>query len=349
MSGAEIMNERKKRILQAVTDDYISTAEPVGSRTIARRYNLGISPATIRNEMADLEESGYLEQPHTSAGRIPSDKGYRFYVDSLMQARPLSKEQQARIYRELKRRQHEIEALIQHTAKLIADLTSCAALILCPRLQDRVLKHIELIPLNEENVLVILVTSPGFVETRVVEIPHPISAEELRKVAEFLNAHLQGMIVSNIRVSLLKQLHLELVRYNSLLEGTLDLIIKTIRKSGKERVYREGTMHILEQPEFRDIEKVKPLFEFLGEDDTLIDILGNASSHGELRVVIGKEHEMAEIRDCSMISAPYGIRGNIVGILAVLGPTRMDYARIISLVEFVAGLLSDTLTEIDAS
>ncbi|NPV52783.1 MAG: heat-inducible transcription repressor HrcA [Firmicutes bacterium] len=342
------MNERKKRILQAVTDDYISTAEPVGSRTIARRYNLGISPATIRNEMADLEEGGYLEQPHTSAGRIPSDKGYRFYVDAIMQARPLSKEERAAIYKELKQRQHEIEALIQHTARLIADLSHCAALVLCPRLQNSVLRHIELIPLNDENILVILVTSPGFVETRVVETPRPLSAGELHRVAEFLNARLQGMVVADIRFSLLEQLHSELVRYNSLLEGTLDLIIKTFRTSGKERIYREGTMNILEQPEFRDIEKVKPLFEFLGEDDTLIDVLGSASS-GQIRVVIGKEHGMAEIRDCSMISAPYGTRSNIVGILAVLGPTRMDYARIIGLVEFMAGLLSDTLMEIDAS
>lgn len=346
-SMREVLDERKKRILQAVTDDYISTGEPVGSRTIARRYALGISPATIRNEMADLEESGYLEQPHTSAGRIPSDKGYRFYVDSLMKAEKLARAERERIRRQLERYRREVEAVIHQAAAIMADLTQYVAIVLAPRFQNAVFKHIELVPLDAGNILVILVTSPGFVESRVVDTGRPVSLAEAERIAKFLNERLRGLELSSIGPGLLAELESELEKYRTLLEGTVDLIVRCLEGRTRERVYTEGMMNIFSHPEFRDIDKVKPLFSALSQEKALFNTLALVSGRGPIEVIIGKENPLEEMKRCSIVGAMYGISGQVIGALGVLGPTRMDYARVTGLVEFISATLTEILTETD--
>ena len=187
-----MIGERKKRILRAITDDYISSGEPIGSRTIARKYNLGVGPATIRNEMADLEENGYLEQPHTSAGRIPSDKGYRFYVDALMSIEELTRVELETIRKEYAIANREIEDLLRITAKIISNISNYTALVLGPQLQKTAFRHIQMIQIAPDEILVLLVVDPGLVETRVVQMGSAISPRELDEMVKFLDRHLLG-------------------------------------------------------------------------------------------------------------------------------------------------------------
>lgn len=338
------MDERKKLILRAVTDEYISTAEPVGSRSIARRYNLGISPATIRNEMADLEEAGFLEQPHTSSGRIPSDKGYRFYVDVMVEPKEPSRTLRQRILQEFIERQGQIEALIQHTAKILASLTKQAALVISPSFQESTIQHIRLLPLDETRLLVVLVTDPGFVNTRIVELSQAISRGEVGRISGYLNSRLRGLTIRDFRATLIKEIQGELSRYLCLAEEATDMLVKALDDTGPERIYREGTVNMLEQPEFQDVRKVKELLEVLEEDDLMFETLSRLSSGGNAEVIIGHENRHAGLYPCSIVSASYEIGGRISGTIGIIGPTRMDYSRIVALVRYVSECLSEFLS-----
>jgi heat-inducible transcriptional repressor len=251
------MDDRKKRILQAVTDDYISTAEPVGSRTIARRYDLGISPATIRNEMADLEESGYLEQPHISAGRIPSQKGYRFYVDFIMQTKGVSDEERLRIRRRLEERKRELDLVTEETARILAQLSNYAAFVLSPVSRAAVLKRLELVQVDPQLVLVILVVDPGFVRTHLVMTERQLKPEQLAYINSYLNSRLRDIPLSKIGVSLLKEIAAELKEYSNVLEATLEAVVQLLEHRQEEAVVTDGQINILEQPEFREVERLE--------------------------------------------------------------------------------------------
>ncbi|HHY46894.1 MAG TPA: heat-inducible transcription repressor HrcA [Firmicutes bacterium] len=339
------IDERKKLILRAVTDEYISTAEPVGSRSIARRYNLGISPATIRNEMADLEEAGYLEQPHTSSGRIPSDKGYRFYVDVMLEPKEPSRSLKQRILREFIQRQGEIEALIQHTAKILATLTNQAALVISPSFQESTIQHIRLLPLDEMRLLVVLVTDPGFVNTRIVELSRGISGGDIERISGYLNGRLKGLTIRDLRATLVNEIQSELSRYRSLAEEATSLLVQALDDTGPERIYREGTVNMLGQPEFQDVKKVKGLLEVLEEDGLMFEALSGTPPGRGTEVVIGHENRHAGLYPCSIVSASYEIKGRVSGAIGIIGPTRMDYSRIVALVKYVSECLSEFLSE----
>ncbi|NPV80420.1 MAG: heat-inducible transcription repressor HrcA [Firmicutes bacterium] len=339
------MNERKKLILQAVVDDYISTADPVGSRSIARKYNLGISPATIRNEMADLEEEGYLCQVHTSSGRIPSDTGYRFYVDVIMEAKPLSPDERRKVLQELAHRQGQIEATVQHTARILASLTNQAVVVISPRFGESVIRRIDLIPMSEDSLLVIMITEPGFVNTRIVQLSGTISPQEIVGITHYLNERLNGKAVKDLRSTLLNEIEWELRRYKYLAQEAIELLLKALDDKGTERVFREGTVNMLAQPEFQDISKVKGLLSILEEDDLMFDILTGINPSGGVEILIGHENAIEELHECSIVSASYEVGGHMAGIIGILGPTRMDYSRIVNLVGFVADSLSGALAK----
>ena len=215
---AENMADRKKAILRAVTDDYITTAEPVGSRTIARKYGLGVSSATIRNEMADLEDEGYLEQPHASAGRIPSDKGYRFYVDTLMTGRDLTGLEEKRIRAEYERRRDEIRALIRTTARMLGEISQCASVVVGPAVRTAEIRHIQLVPLSSETVLVLVVTNSGLVEHRVLPIEHAMHPSDLDRISRILNNRLRGSTLAQMRGAVLREIQAELSVYATFLD-----------------------------------------------------------------------------------------------------------------------------------
>lgn len=335
------MGERKKLILQAITDDYIRTAEPIGSRTIARKYNLGISPATIRNEMADLEESGYLQQPHTSAGRVPSSKGYRFYVDSLMEVKELSGVEMQNIYENFRTKETDIERLIRDTSKFIARMSHYVCLVLGPSIQRSVFKYLQMIPLDELNVLVTIVVEPGLVENRIIPLMEPISQDKLDMISRFLNHVLKGLTIGEISRDLVDTIDRQLKAYRELFEGVLDLLIKSLNKDMDARVYFDGAVNLLDHPEFYDLSKAKTLFALLESENVLYNLLQPGSS--DLEIVIGDEHNDEQIRDCSLVTATYKIGGKTVGTIGILGPTRMEYSRTIALLRAVVENLNTLL------
>ena len=346
MGFQPVMDARKRRILEAVTDDYINTAEPVGSRTIARRYNLGVSPATIRNEMADLEESGYLEQPHTSSGRIPSEKGYRFYVDFIMKRKPVSEDERMHIRRTLAEKRREIDLIIEETARILAHLSRYAAFVLSPISRAGVFRRVELLPVDSRNVLVILIIDPGFVRTHLIATGHPLTRQQLAHIAQFLNSRLANLLLSRIGTQLLREIKAELDDYNSFVDATIEAIAQSLEDRHEEQVYSDGQVNLLEQPEFQDISKARTVLEFLAEDDALYQLLSGVVETRGVTVTIGREAGHPSMNLCSMVSAPYEVRGVPMGALGVVGPTRMHYSRVVALVEFVAENLGDILTRI---
>lgn len=343
MAGKEL-DPRKERILKVVTDDYIESAEPVGSRTIARKYNLGFSPATIRNEMADLEEYGYLKQPHTSAGRIPSNRGYRYYVDALMQQRQLTEAEVEFIRTEFEDQTRRLDSLLQQTVKALSQVTKYPSLVLVPQLEEAIFRHIQLIPLNQTNILVLVVTDVGFVESKLIESPTPISQEELDRISFLLNEKLRGVSFRNLRSSLLAEIRDELLDHGSFFHEAIQLLIKSLDSKKEDQVYIEGSINIMEQPEFKEISKLKPLMAMLEEKDRLHDILTGFGSARGINVHIGAENLDEAAQECSMVTATYEIKGRTLGCIGVLGPTRMDYAWVVAVVEHVSSHLSELLT-----
>ncbi len=342
---ASELDERKKKILKVITDDYIASAEPVGSRTIARRYNLGLSPATIRNEMADLEDSGYLEQPHTSAGRVPSELGYRYYVDALMAHKILLDEEIEQIYVELDKHHQEIDSVIHRTSKILGHLTTFPSMVLSPQMDSAVFRHIQLLRLSETTILVLIVTNTGFIENNVIEMGGSISDSELDQISNFFNAKLRGTSLKDFRQALLQEISSELVFKQEFFNEAVKILVRSVSNQAKERVYLDGTTKILEQPEFADIERFKSLSKALDEEDRLYSLL-TRNLHRGAQVKIGHENEDHVIQDCSIVTAGYEISGRTVGVIGVLGPTRMDYAKVMPVVERTASILSELLTQI---
>ncbi|MGD8399889.1 MAG: heat-inducible transcriptional repressor HrcA [Bacillota bacterium] len=341
------LDKRKKMILKVVTDDYIESAEPVGSRTIARKHDLGLSPATIRNEMADLEESGFLEQPHTSAGRIPSQMGYRYYVDVLMSLQHLSEKDIESIHQELEKHQHQIETIIHQTSKVLVQMTQYPSLVLTPYFKSACFRHVQLIRLAPNAVLVLFVTDTGIVENKVIEFEGDISDQDLDRISLLLNQKLRGVNLKDLRGSLLNEIRSELAFHEAFFNESLKFLIKLASQTleNKERVYLDGTTKILEQPEFANLKKFKPLMDILEEEDKLYKILSTDVTRGA-SVKIGDENEDLGISDCSMVTASYEIAGRPVGVIGVLGPIRMEYGKVLPVVEYTAAILSELLTHI---
>ena len=334
------LDDRKKRILQAVVQDYISSAEPVGSRTLARKYDLGVSSATIRNEMADLEMLGYLEHIHTSSGRIPSSKGYRLYVDSLLPVKPVSEDEKAVINKWYYNKVQQVDQVFQETAKIISRLTKNVSLVLAPQLSQAAFRCMQFLPLDDHRVIAVLMTDAGFVENRIMEMPAGAAFEDFQRMAAVINECLAGHTLGAIQKSSLKQIEGE-IGDSGLYESALQLINKALDSQKKERLYLGGTAEMLEQPEYHDVDKVKELLVMLEKDQLMKDILKAHLGDG-LTVSIGQENDYSGIKDCSIITATYHLDGELLGSMAVLGPTRMEYGKTMSLLNY----MNQNLTEV---
>lgn len=330
------MDRRKEAILRAITHDYIETAEPVGSRTIARKYNLGVSPATIRNEMADLEESGYLQQPHTSAGRIPSDKGYRFYVDVLMQRPEVSEEDLLRLRHRVQLPPAAVEEMLRRATRLLAALTNYAGVAIMPSLKDTVVRAVQFVPIDERNVLVVVVTEPGFVQNRMVEATD-VSPEQLIRVGWQVTQELRGKTQRELGATICSEVA-NIVDNPLLSETLMEMLVEGL-VGGNEKVFLKGATNLIDQPEFREIAKARELLTTLEERERLLEMIG--STIDGTNVAIGAENPHVEMRECSVVSATYRVDGRVVGAIGVIGPTRMEYTRAIALVESMAETLSD--------
>jgi heat-inducible transcriptional repressor len=334
------MDDRKQKVLMAIVQDFIATAEPVGSRTIAKKYRLGVSPATIRNEMADLEEQGYIEQPHTSAGRIPSQQGYRYYVDYLMQRKELSAEQEDLIRRQFEKKVRDVGQVIQKAGQLLSHLTQYASIIMSPQIGAGSFKHIQLISMRPSPAMVIVVMDNGTLHHRVIEVPESITSADMETISGVLNAKLQGLTIESIKVTLLKEIYLELARHKHILDLAMDLLQESLMLRNEDKIYLGGVFNMLNQPEFHNIEKVKTLLSIIEQEKMLCELLSNQGDTGGVTVRIGDEIKHREIKECSMITAPYSICGKQVGSIGVLGPTRMEYAKVVSIVESMTRNLS---------
>lgn len=337
------MDERKNAVLQAIVDDYIATAEPVGSRTIARKYQLGVSPATIRNEMADLEELGFLAQPHTSAGRIPSDRGYRYYVDCLMEHRGTTPQEEEIIRRAFERRAREIDVLVRETARILSETTHYTSLVTGPQLAQAAFRQLQLVPMEGDRALLVYVTDTGFVENQVIDLPVEITMVELQRISHVLTERLRGTPVEKLSRQSIQQLQNELIRYSSLLEQTLDFLGRGMAPGEKQRVYLGGTTNILSQPEFKDVDKVRSLFQVLEQEDVVTNVLTEGAGERGVHVTIGEELSVREMHDCSMVSATYSVGDRTIGRIGVIGPKRMEYAKVVSVVESVTERLAERM------
>lgn len=342
-----MIDDRKWQILEAIIREYILTAEPVGSRTLTRRYDLGISAATIRNEMADLEDLGFLEQPHTSAGRIPSDRGYRTFVDSMLKAKDLptvSEEVQGLFI--VKKRQ--IQDLIQETTRLLSDTTHYVSVGVAPDVQHTVFQHIQLIPLNDRKVVAVLVTDTGMVHNQIFNMPITMDRKELGQISEFLNDRLQGIILQEISFEMMKHLESELVsRYDIMTDVFKTLYVELLGEANRklQQIFLDGTSYMMDQPEFTDINKLKTVMNLIEQRELLGHALKHPGSDDSIFVSIGQENPIKEMKNCSIVSATYSVNGKPIGRIGVLGPTRMEYGKVISLLQFVTGVLSRTLSD----
>ncbi|GAA0362449.1 heat-inducible transcriptional repressor HrcA [Bacillus horti] len=333
-----MLTDRQQFILKAVIDDYVKSAEPVGSRTISKREDVTFSPATIRNEMADLEELGYLTQPYTSAGRIPSNKGYRFYVDHLMKPSVVSKEQVKKIKQMYAEQFVEFEQLIQQTASVLSEVTNYTSIVLGPEIFDTTLKHIQLIPLSADAAVAIIVTSTGHVENKKVNIPFEISVADMEKLVNLLNQKLVGVPVFRLRTQLYSVIATELKKHFEHYQQVISILEQTLATEKEDRIFLGGTTNIFAQPEFRDVEKIRSIFELLEQNERLHGILAMDPATG-VHVRIGHENVDEAVMNCSLISASYSVGGQSVGKISILGPTRMEYEKVYSVLNYLTTFL----------
>jgi heat-inducible transcriptional repressor len=341
------LSERARQVLQAVLFEYTVTAEPVGSRQLAKKYALGLSPATIRNTMADLEEMGYLSQPHASAGRVPSDKAYRYYVDGLMGTTQLARPEALRIQRQMAGPRTEIDDLMESTSAQLSALSHYAAVILAPPLQHTRLERVDLIPVAGDRALVSLATETGWGMSRILTLEEPVPATELREVARVLTERFGGLTFQEVR--------------GRLGDGGAppdpDRVARVVASVARKvfgalwdrNIYIGGTMNILEQPEFADIQAMKLILRTFEEKRQLIELLSTRAEQQGVQVVIGSEMPFQEMQETSLVAACYKYRDRVLGVLGVVGPRRMPYAKIVPLVEYTARLVSRRVSRLGHS
>lgn len=337
-----MLNERKKKILQIIIEDYISSAEPVGSRTIARKYDLGLSPATIRNEMSDLELLGYLEQPHTSAGRIPSAQAYRFYVDALIEPGTLTDNDMALIDGWYNERRRNIDDIFQSTAKILSRMTQNVSMVLINQQTIANFCYLKFLPLDSQHAILCIVADDGSIDTNFVDIPLGMSSEEMDYLAGKMSKLLEDRNLSDISVEILQNVHTDVVEDKLIFSSLLQAVRKMTGRRQEQKVFLGGTKQLLNQPEFRDVERVRNLLGILEEEKVLKDLLQGGEDSG-LKVTIGSENKFTGIQDCSMVQATYRLNGQIVGTMAVLGPTRMEYGKVISVMDYLHKYLKTIL------
>ncbi|MSM39498.1 MAG: heat-inducible transcription repressor HrcA [Geobacter sp.] len=336
------LNERSKQILEAIIEDYIITAEPVGSRTITRRHPFALSPATVRNVMSDLEEMGFLASPHTSAGRVPTDKAYRFYVDSLLAVRQVSRSERDEIRRRCRINGRDIGSVLRDTSKMLSYISHYMGVVVAPRFTAAVLRQIEFVQLSGRRILVILVAQSGTVQNKIIESDEDISADDLNRMTNYLNGLLQGLTIAQIKSRIVEEMENEKTRYDRLMAKALELSQQTVGDADSE-IFLEGRVNIMDVPEFADIGRMKEIFRAFEEKNQLVNLLNRCMDADGINIFIGSESRVSQMSDISLITSTYRTGRNSIGVLGVIGPTRMGYAKVIPIVDYTARLVSRLL------
>ena len=339
------LNLRSQQILQAVVNCYIGRAEPVGSQTLCRKYEFGISPATIRNIMAELEEMGYLRHPHTSAGRIPTDLGYRFYVDNLKPNSLISQAKLVEMEQRYLKAVGELDNLLKQVSHILSHALNYVGLVLAPRICQTAFKRIEFIHLHHNLVLVILVTRSGIIQQRVIQVEESYPQPQLDKLAAYLNDLLKDQTLTQVRGTLMRLMQEEKTLYDTLLQRLIQASQKLFEDQ-EDKIYLDGQINMLNQPEFTDVEKMKAMFRAFEDKSDLVRILDKCMEEGGVQIFIGSENELLEMRECSLVTATYKNGVSVVGALGVIGPTRMEYSVVIPIVEGIAKTVSQLISRI---
>ena len=331
---------RKKKILQAIVDEYINTAEPVGSRYIARKHELGLSSATIRNEMADLEEMGYLAQPHTSSGRIPSDKGYRLYVDDIMKTRELSMEEINAVTVELGIKIGEINQLLQRASTVMSKLTKYTTLSMTSSFDESIIKTVRIVQIEERKLIVILITNADAVKNAIAYLPCEVDRETILRLSDVFHERLRGKGVESLNESVVKEITDETGANADVVIEIFEAVLDCFRQMANSEIMFDGATNILSFPEFRDINKARGFLELLEEKKNIANVVNELSRKDNIKVLIGDENPIEEIKNCSIVSTAYG-EGNIVfGTIGVIGPKRMEYSKVVSALKYINKIVS---------
>lgn len=336
------LDERKVKILNAIIQNYLETGEPVGSRTISKAADLNLSSATIRNEMADLEELGYIIQPHTSAGRIPSDKGYRFYVDHMMEERIKQLETResevSNMQAVLNEKVDRVEELLQNVAKVLANDTNYATMVATPRGRGKKLKFIQLSQLEPTKLLAVIVMEGNLVRNKFITLSEPIDAETLLKLNLLVNTTLNGLTIEEMNLGLIAKLQSQAGEYVNIVKEVLEAIAETMASADGMQIYTSGATNIFKYPELSDSSKASELictFEEKEQLETLIhDIEDNELGRG-IQVYIGNETPVQTMKDCSVVTATYELEDGVKGTIGIIGPKRMDYAKVVDSLEAI--------------
>ncbi len=333
------LDERKLKILQAIIKNYLETGEPVGSRTISKFTDLNLSSATIRNEMADLEEMGYILQPHTSAGRIPSDKGYRLYVDTMME----TKEQEVEEMRAfLIEKADRMENLLEQVTKMLAVNTNYAAMVTTPMYRSRKVKFLQLTEVDDSQILAIIVIEGNIVKNKMITTTNPVDKEMILKLNILLNTYLQGLDLSEINLDVISQIKQQSEGLGSIVSDILDAIAQAISEEDKVKVYTSGTTNMLKYPELGDNNNVSQLLYALEEKKEITELMRKESEDGnEIQVYIGNEMTMESMKDCSVVTATYELTDGVYGKIGIVGPKRMDYEKVVSTLKTIQTQLDE--------
>lgn len=343
-SKPQILNDRAKHLLKTLIDCYINDGHPVGSQTLADAARLDISTATIRNVMASLDHMGLVTSPHTSAGRIPTERGFRLYVDSILEVQPLERKLLDQLQQQLDPDQDQ-ETLINTASHLITNMTHMAGIITIPKRGQLPLRHIEFLPLPDKRILAILVVNEKEVQNRVIHVEREYSQDELLKIANYLNQNFYGQDVFSVRKHLLTELQKAHSRVDDLMKATMEIADQALRPSeGQGEDYRlQGKSNLIRFNELENTLKLQQLFDVFESKRDMLSLLDRCIQAEDIQVFIGREAGLDEFGDCSIITAPYSVNGNPIGVLGVIGPTRMKYSNIISVVDVTARLLGSAL------
>lgn len=336
------LNDRKITILQAIIHDYIQTAEPVGSRTLSKKYDLGISPATIRNEMSDLEELGFLKQPHTSAGRVPSDKAYRLYVDDLMEIKRITDYHRQQMKSDLLKKFGEVEQLLQYSSKIISQLTNYTSVVLAPHIKENRIKHIQLVPIDNESILAVMVTDMGIIKNPILRVNGRIDSYTLDRISNIINSKIQGKTIKEVESDIVKSIKFEINDFAELVEDIFPGIMSGLESDDGFELFMSGATNIFNFPEYNDLLKAKAFLKMLEEKQILSSLITSSNDSG-LTISIGSENTCEEAKECSLVTATYKIDGNVIGWLSVIGPTRMDYSNVAGVMLQVSQYINDLL------
>ncbi|HEY4567193.1 heat-inducible transcriptional repressor HrcA [Planococcaceae bacterium Storch 2/2-2] len=334
-----MLTSRQLLILQLTVNDFIESAQPVGSRQLSKKPEAPFSPATIRNEMADLEEMGFLEKTHSSSGRIPSEKGYRFYVDHLMRPVHLEDSEVTYVRSLFQREIVESEELIRNTASILSDLTSYTAVLLGPDHSMHTVKQFDVVSLNNEQAVAIIVTDTGRVESRTFDVPNHLDVSDIEKLVNILNDRLVGTPLSQLHYKLQTEVYSLLERHIERVDEWYRVLVEAMTVDQKSELFFSGKLNMMKQPEFHDLEKVEVLFSLM-DRSTPATTFFRGNERG-IHVRIGSENEHDAMEDCSIITADYTAGTGMDGAIAIIGPKRMDYERVVSILDVISHQLSD--------